>query len=341
MTKLRVIEQVDVKAKRVVVRVDWNVTLGKALQIVDDTRIVRTLPTIKWLRDHGARQVVLISHLGKSGEKRSIEPVAQYATALLGQEIVVHRTVQACLNDTRSQVMMLENVRLWEGEDRNEPAFARELASLGEIYVNEAFGECHRESASIVGVTRYLPSYAGLWLEEEVETILRIRNKPEHPFVVVMGGAKVEDKLPLLKLLMERADTILVGGKLANELQVERVMLQGKAKVLLPVEGADILDIGAETRKMFAAELAKAKTIVWNGPMGKVEEPEYRAGTEAIFEAMVANQDAYTLVGGGDTLATVGREEQIGRIDHVSTGGGAMLKLLERGKLVGTEVLES
>lgn len=339
--KLKRVEQAEVKGKRVVVRVDWNVTIGKSLQIVDDTRIVRTLPTIKLLIANGAKQVVLLSHLGKAEEKRSIEPVVRYAEQLLGEEIRLHRTVGRCKNDTVSRIMMLENVRLWEGEDSNDPDFARELASLGEIYVNEAFGECHRESASIVGITKFLPSYGGLWLEEEVGAVLRVRENPEHPFVVVMGGAKVEDKLPLLKLLAERADTILVGGKLANELQGERIKLSGKAKVILPVEGPDILDIGEETRKIFAQEIAKAKTIVWNGPMGKVEDERYRVGTNAIFEAIVANEEAYTLVGGGDTLAAVGREEQITRIDHVSTGGGAMLALLEKGDLPGLRVLES
>ncbi|TXH00458.1 MAG: phosphoglycerate kinase, partial [Candidatus Moraniibacteriota bacterium] len=313
----------------------------RALQIIDDTRMVRTLPTTKLLKTNGAKQVVLISHLGKSAEKRSIEPVVRYAEQLLGEVIRLYRTVEQCQSDTVSRIMMLENVRLWEGEDSNEPGFARELASMGDIFVNEAFGECHRESASIVGITKYLPSYSGLWLEDEVGAILRVRENPEHPFVVVMGGAKVEDKLPLLNLLAERADTILVGGKLANELQGESIKLSGKAKVILPVEGPDILDIGDASRKIFALELAKAKTIVWNGPMGKVEDAMYRAGTEAVYEAIVKNTSAYSLVGGGDTLAALGSDEQISRIDHVSTGGGAMLTLLEKGHLPGLRVLES
>lgn len=337
---LRLINSCDVAGKRVVVRVDWNVTLGKALQIIDDTRIVRTLPTINWLKNNGAKQIVLLSHLGKAEEKRSLEPVVAYAKELLGDEIALEKSVRDCLKSNQ-RIVMLENVRLWEGEDSNDPGFARELSSLGELYVNEAFGECHRDSASIVGITEYLPSYAGLWLEEEVSAILKVRDNPEHPFVVVMGGAKVEDKLLLLKLLSERADTILVGGKLANELQDKSTKLVGRAKVILPVEGSDIMDIGEETRKIFAEEINKAKTIVWNGPMGKVEDSQYRTGTQAIFEAIVSNDDAYTLVGGGDTLAAVGRDEQIVRIDHVSTGGGAMLSLLEKGDLPGLRVLES
>ncbi len=337
---LRSIEEVGVKDKRVIVRVDWNVTQGKALQIVDDTRIVRTLPTIKLLLSNGARQIILISHLGKAEERRSLTPIAKYAERLLGEQIVLKRTIPLCRDDIQSRILMLENVRWWEGEDTNEPEFASELATLGEIYVNEAFGECHRESASIVGITRYLPSYGGLWLEEEVSTILRVRNSPERPLVIVMGGAKVADKLSLLNQLAERADTILVGGKIANEFIANGIQLAGSANVITPVEGVDILDIGVETRRRFAEEISRAKTIVWNGPMGKVEESAYRAGTEAIFEAITANESAYTLVGGGDTLAAIGKEEQISRIDHVSTGGGAMLALLEKGTLPGIQMLE-
>ncbi len=338
---LRLINSCDVAGKRVVVRVDWNVTLGKALQIIDGTRIIRTLPTINWLKNNGAKQIILLSHLGKAEEKRSLEPVVGYAEQLLGEEISLHSTAEQCQSDTVSRVIMLENVRLWAGEDSNDPSFARELSSLGELYVNEAFGECHRESASIVGIAEYLPAYAGLWLEEEVTAILKVRENPEHPFVVVMGGAKVADKLPLLKLLSERADTILVGGRLANELQGESTKLVGRAKIILPVEGSEILDIGEETRKIFAEEIKKAKTIVWNGPMGMVEDVRYRAGTEAVFEAIVRNKGAYSLVGGGDTLAALGNEAQVAEIDHVSTGGGAMLSLLEKGDLPGLMMLES
>lgn len=335
---LRLINNCNVVGKRVVVRVDWNVTLGRALQIIDDTRIVRTLPTINWLKNNGARQIVLLSHLGKAEEKRSLEPVVAYAKELLGEEIALEKTIQGCIKNNQ-RVVMLENVRLWEGEDSNDPSFARELSSLGEIYVNEAFGECHRKSASIVGITEFLPSYAGLWLADEVLAVLKVREQPEHPFVVVMGGAKVEDKLPLLKQMSARADVVLVGGKLANELKIQGVELGGSARVSLPVEGSEILDIGEETRRIFVEEIARAKTIAWNGPMGRAEDPEYRAGTQAIFEAIVKNEGAYALVGGGDTLAAIGREEQIARIDHVSTGGGAMLKLLESGDLVGLAAL--
>lgn len=339
MNQLRTIEQVEVKDKRVVVRVDWNVTLGKALQIVDDTRIVRTLPTIKWLMGQGARQVILLSHLGKAEEHRSIAPVVEYASGLLGKTIELETTTGRCHSDTTSQVMMLENLRFWEGEEANDSGFAKELAGLGDLYVNEAFGECHREVASITGITKYLPSYAGMWLVDEVEAILQVRENSGKPVVVVMGGAKVEDKIKLLEVLSQRADVILLGGKLANEYMARGLELAGGAKVLTPVEGGNLLDIGSATQLLYAQEIAKAKTVVWNGPMGMVEDPQYRAGTEAIYEAICANEAAYTLVGGGDTLAAIGKEEHLTRIDHVSTGGGAMLALLEKGTLPGLEAL--
>ena len=192
-----------------------------------------------------------------------------------------------------------------------------------------------------MGITKYLPSYAGLWLLEEVETILKVRENPERPYVVVMGGAKVEDKLGLLELLSQRADVILLGGKLANEFLAKDLKLTGNARIVTPVEGSNLLDIGIETQKLYASEIAQAKTVVWNGPMGKVEDAQYRRGTQAIYEAITANVGAYTMVGGGDTLAAIGKEEHLSRIDHVSTGGGAMLKLLEKGSLIGVEVLKS
>jgi len=339
-SELKSIEQVDVRGKRVIVRVDWNVTLGKALQIVDDTRIVRTLPTIKMLIERGAAQIILMSHLGKAEEQRSLEPVVRYAEKLLGRMIEVCDTVTQC-HDSIAKVVMLENLRLWEGEDKNDPEFAKELAKLGDIYVNEAFGESHREVASIVGIPKYLPSYGGLWFIDEVETILQVKENPEHPYVVVMGGAKVEDKIKLIEILSQSADTILLGGKLANEYAQRGMKVSGKARIMTPVEGSDLYDIGEATQKIYASEIVKAKTVVWNGPMGKVEDVQYEAGTKAIYEAITANETAYTLVGGGDTLASIGKEEHLTRIDHVSTGGGAMLKLLETGSLVGAEVLKS
>lgn len=337
--QMRTIEQAEVRGKRVIVRVDWNVTMGKALQIVDDTRIVRTLPTVQWLIDHGAKKIVLMSHLGKAEERRSMAPVVEYANNIFGQKIVLCKSSEEC-ERASGKVVMIENLRLWEGEDENDAEFVRQLANLGDIYVNEAFGESHRGVASIVGIPKYLPSFAGLWLQDEVETILKVRNNPERPLVVVMGGAKVEDKIKLIEVLSQSADTILLGGKLANEFCDKGMKVSGKAKIITPLEGSKILDIGLDTQKLYSNEIAKAKTVIWNGPMGKVEEEQYQSGTRAIYQALCENNTAFTLVGGGDTLASIGKDEQLNRIDNVSTGGGAMLKLMESGKLVGILALQ-
>lgn len=335
---MKSVAEAQVTGKRVIVRVDWNVTLGKTLKVIDDTRIRKTLPTIEYLLSAGAQQIVLISHLGKAEEKRSIAPVAAYAEKLIGQPITLIATPA---EKQKNKIVMLENVRLFPGEDRNDASFAQTLAALGDIYVDEAFGEAHRESASIVGVAKLLPAFAGLWFVQEVETILKVRNAAAHPFVVVMGGAKVADKLQLLQILSQRADTLLIGGKLANEFQIQDIKLTGNAKIVLPLEGSDLLDIGPTTQKLFAEEIAQAKTVVWNGPMGKVEDQSYRKGTEAVYEALTANTTAFTLVGGGDTLAAITQEKHLDRIDFVSTGGGAMLKLLENGTLPGIEAISA
>lgn len=337
---MRRLEELVARGKRVIVRVDWNVTLGKALQVIDDTRIKRTLPTITWLLEQGASQVVLLAHLGKWGENKSLAQVARYAAGLLGEEIALFASIGECSEGTKTRVKMLENLRRWEGEDTNDPQFVRELAGLGEVYVNEAFGECHRESASIVGLAWAMPAFAGLNLAAEIEVLGKVRDNPRRPLVVVMGGAKVEDKLALLEAMSRRAEALLLGGKLANELVKQGVRLGGGARVIVPKEGADILDIGEETRRIFAREIGGAATVVWNGPMGMVEREEYREGTRAIYEAITANEAAYTIVGGGDTLAAIREERQLERIDFVSTGGGAMLKFLERGTLVGIEALK-
>lgn len=338
---MRVVSELTPKEKKVVVRVDWNVTLGRALQVVDDTRIRRTERTIKYLVDGGAKQVVLVSHLGKAEEKRSIRPVALYAAKLLGEEIELCATVSEC-HRAKGRLVMLENVRLWAGEEKNDPEFVRELVSLGEVYVNEGFGVSHRNSASVIGIAKLLPSYAGFNLTEEVRRIERAMEEPKRPLIVVMGGAKVKDKIKLLKVMSEKADSLLLGGKLANEYMELGLKLEARSEVLLPVDGVGepYLDIGEKTQKMFAEKIAKAKTVIWNGPMGKVEEEEYRAGTHAVYEALTHNESAEVIVGGGDTLAAIRNEKHLERIDFVSTGGGAMLELIEKGSLPGLEVLK-
>lgn len=380
---MRTIDKTDFRNKAVIVRVDWNVTLGKALQIVDDTRIERTMPTIELLLDRGAKKIVLLSHLGKPGGKAdpklSLTHIVRYVKKNLNMNISLCESLED-VKTCGERLVMLENLRFWPGEESNDPKFAQELAGLGEIYVNEAFGESHREVASIVGIPNWLPNYAGLWLRDEIETILKIRNWPAQPLVLVMGGAKIADKIKLLEYFRRKATTILLGGGIANtflaaqgfEMGIslydpenvawaKHLMEERKgARIILPIDATlgeensefngavdnldkinSIEDIGLATRKIFEAEIAIAATVIWNGPMGRVEQKEYRAGTQAIFEAISKNEKAYTLVGGGDTLASIGEDKHLRRIDHVSTGGGAMLKLLEAGTLPGIDALNA
>jgi phosphoglycerate kinase len=333
----------DVAGKRVLVRVDFNVPLEDG-RVADDTRIRAALPTLEFLLERGAGELVLCSHLGRPkgpDPAFSMEPVRTRLRELLPDE----------------RVRLLENTRFHPGETANDPEFARELASHGDLYVNDAFGAAHRAHASTEGVANLLPAYAGLLLERELRELGSLLEEPERPFTAVLGGAKVEDKIGVLESLRRRADAVLVGGKMAAEL-AERSPLEG---VVLPTDvvaaaefdpdaearlvAADAvpegwlgLDIGPKTREAFAAEIGRARTVFWNGPMGVFEWERFAEGTKAVAEA-VAAADAHTVVGGGDSVRAI---EELGlaeRIDWVSTGGGASLELLEGKELPGVAAI--
>jgi phosphoglycerate kinase len=334
------VRDADVAGKRVLVRVDFNVPLEDG-RVADDTRIRASLPTIELLLGRDASEIVLCSHLGRpKGEDPaySMKPVAEHLRTLV--------------DDAR--VRMLENTRFHPGETKNDPEFARELASHGDLYVNDAFGAAHRAHASTVGVAQLLPAYAGLLLERELEELGSLLESPERPFVAVLGGAKVEDKIGVLRSLGERADTILIGGKMAEQ-------VESREKIELPVdvvaaarfepdaesrvvradevpEGWLGLDIGPETRRAFVERIGEAKTIFWNGPMGVFEWPRFAEGTKAVAEA-VAAAGAHTVVGGGDSVRAVHELDLAEQIDWISTGGGAALEFLEGKELPGVAVI--
>jgi phosphoglycerate kinase len=334
------VREADVAGKRVLVRVDFNVPLEGG-RVADDTRIRASLPTIELLLGRDASEVVLCSHLGRpKGEDPaySMKPVAEH--------------LRTFVDDDR--VRVLENTRFHPGETTNDPEFARELAANGDLFVNDAFGAAHRAHASTVGVAQLLPAYAGLLLERELEELGSLLESPERPFVAVLGGAKVEDKIGVLRALGERADTILVGGKMAEEVEpagkielpvdvvaAEAFEPDATAKVVPADDVPDGwlgLDIGPETRRAFARRINEAKTVFWNGPMGVFEWPRFGEGTKAVAEA-VAAADAHTVVGGGDSVRAVrelGLAEQIG---WISTGGGAALEFLEGKELPGVAVI--
>jgi phosphoglycerate kinase len=337
----RSIRDADVARKRVLVRADLNVPLEEG-RVADDTRVRAALPTLRLLLDRGAAEVVVCSHLGRPkgpDPAYAIAPVAERLRELLGAD---------------DRVRVLENTRFDPRETANDPALAAELAALADLFVNDAFGSAHRAHASTEGVARLLPAYAGLLLERELQELGKLLERPERPFVAIVGGAKVEDKIGVLRSLAERADAVLVGGKMAAELASQSPL---EVQVELPVDvvaaaafdpdaesrivaAEDVpggwlgLDIGPATRDAFAERIATAKTVFWNGPMGVFEWPRFAEGTLAVARA-VADADAHTVVGGGDSVRAIEEAGLADRIDWVSTGGGASLELLEGKELPG------
>ena len=394
------LRDLDVRGKRVLVRVDFNVPTeirGRKTRVIDDTRIRETLPTINYLREHGAK-VILMSHFGrpkgKPVEKYSLRPIGEYLHSLIHHPVIFsHDTtgdVPRKIIDhmENGDVALLENLRFQPQEEANDPDFAKALSELGDLYVNDAFGAAHRAHASTAGITKFVEKSAmGFLMEKELKHLKEGLEKPAKPFVVILGGAKVSDKIGVLKALMEKADAILIGGAMANtflkaqgipvgasrvepdKVDLARELLdlakQRDVKFLLPIDvvetdeiraGADMrntsrlspqhgisdgwhaVDIGAATIALYQEEIAKAETIVWNGPMGVFEIPEFGEGTVAIAEAM-AQAGATTIVGGGDSITAVKQAGLGGKMTFISTGGGASLELLEGKELPGVAAL--
>ncbi|HUF01597.1 MAG TPA: phosphoglycerate kinase [Gaiellaceae bacterium] len=344
MHRPRSVREADVEGERVLVRADLNVPLEDG-RVADDSRIRASLPTLRHLLEHGAADVAVCTHLG-----RPKGPDPAYSTTAVAARL------RALLPDERIRV--LENTRFDPGEAKNDPETARRLAEGMDLFVNDAFGSAHRAHASTVGVAHVLPAYAGFLLERELDMLGRLLGDVERPFVLVAGGAKVEDKLGVLRNLGERADTVLVGGKMAEELRDENPFPYEAA---LPVdvvaaaafeadaearvtpsdsipEGWLGLDIGPETRDRFGEAIRSARTLFWNGPMGVFEWPRFAAGTKAVAEA-VANASAFSVVGGGDSVRALQELGLADRVSWVSTGGGAALELLEGKELPGVAAI--
>jgi phosphoglycerate kinase len=392
MPKLSV-RDLDVKGKRVFMRVDFNVPLNDAGEITDDTRIQASLPTIKYILEHGGR-LILASHLGrpkgKVNPKMSLRPAATRLAQLLGQPVAfaadcIGEATEAVTEGLKDgDVLLLENLRFHPEEEKNVPEFAQKLAKLAEVYVDDAFGSAHRAHGSTEGITRYLsPCAAGLLMEKELEYLGKAVENVARPYVAIVGGAKVSDKIELLQNFLKIADTVLVGGAMAytflkaqgvevgksktedDKLDLAKSLLADAAsrgkKFLLPVDHivadkfdasavaemvntvaipADRigLDIGPATRAEYAAEIAKAKTIVWNGPMGVFEMPQFAEGTLAIAKAVAASS-AVSIVGGGDSVSAVKKMGVADKISHISTGGGASLEFLSGLTLPGVAAL--
>ena len=390
---LNTIREADLANKRVLIRVDFNVPLKEG-KVTDATRIVAALPTIKYILEQPGTSLVVMSHFGRPKGKKnpdfSMVPVGKKFEELLGRPVkvapdVIGEEVKKEVEALKAgEVLLLENCRFYPDEEANNPEFAKELASFGDVYVNDAFGTAHRAHASTEGVAHYLPAYAGFLIEKEVKFMAPLLENPEKPFVAIIGGSKVSSKISVLESLVRTCDAIVIGGGMAytflkvqghqigkslvedDYLETAKNFLSAAekkgVKVILPVDHvcaaefaedakpvavdsveipADLMgmDIGPKTTAAIVAELAGAKSVVWNGPMGVFEFASFAKGTEAVAKALAASK-ATTVVGGGDSVAAINKFGLADRISHVSTGGGASLEFLEGKVLPGIKALE-
>lgn len=391
--KIKRIDEIDLRGKKVFLRVDFNVPLGDKNEIKDDTRIISSLPTIRHIINQGAK-LIIASHLGRPKGKRdlrfSLKPVAERLSQLLNKKVEI---APNCIGEEvknmverlkEGDILLLENLRFHDEEEKNDQDFSKALASLCNVYINDAFGAVHRAHASVEGITHYVGEVgAGFLMIKEIENLEKAILKPEYPYVAILGGAKISDKIGVIENLLDKVDTILIGGGMAytflkgqgfevgrSIIEEDKVRLsldllekaKGKIKLILPVDHISAeemkedtktkivksneipkdwicLDIGPETINIFSNEIRLAKTIFWNGPMGVFELEPFSHGSIAIAKE-VANSKAFSIVGGGDTIALINKAGVSNRISHVSTGGGASLEFIEGKKLPGIEVLK-
>lgn len=335
--------------KRVLVRADFNVPLDDKGNILDDFRIKKTVPTIEYLIESGAK-VILMSHLGKPAgsvvEELRLTPVQDKLTEYLDFSVAkapdcVGPEIEKWTKEMQpGEVLLLENLRFHKEEEENDENFAKELSQLGDIYINDAFGASHRAHASIVGVTKFLPSAAGLLLEKEVLCLTRLSENPERPLVAIVGGKKVEDKSKVIDKISESADFVLVSGLIKKEIDDKNLEFKYPEKIIGPIdETGGGKDVGPETIKLFREKILQAKTVFWNGPLGKVEEDEFAKGTGELAKAII-DSGAFSIIGGGETVEFINKLGLGEKFSHLSTGGGAMMEFLAGDKLPGIEVLK-
>jgi phosphoglycerate kinase len=348
---MKTIRDFSARNKRILVRCDFNVPFDGQGQILDDFRIRATLPTIEYLAGQGAK-IILLSHLGDPEGKRvenlSLSPIAMRLVELLGREVVFapdcigNAAEQAITRMQQGDIVLLENVRFYRGEEQNDAQFARLLGGLGDIFVQDAFGACHRAHASIVGIPKLVPAFAGLLLEKELRALDGLQENTKSPFVVIVGGKKAETKAKMIDRFSRIADWILVGHLIEKELQSGAMQVSHQEKLIFPIDGIEkdgaMLDIGSKTVEIFSEKIAQARTILWNGPLGFIEQEPYWKGSMAIAYA-ICNSGAFSVVGGGETVEFINRLGIAESISHVSTGGGAMLAYLSGEKLPGLEAL--
>jgi phosphoglycerate kinase len=392
MTKITYIDEAEIKNKTVLLRVDFDVSLNPDHSIANDARIQHNLPTIKYLLKNG-NKLICVAKLNRPKNrdpkhsliivvKRLREYLPDYKITLVDDFQTCDRKIFK--EQGSDEILVLENIRFYPQEKDYSTIFAKQLASLADIYVNDAFAVCHRTETSVIGPPKFIPAYGGLLLKKELEMITKVIHNPKKPIVAIIGGAKVSTKIGLINKLVSLVDYLIIGGGLANtfvcaqgfevgtsfceyeSVQLARKLLslskENRATIELPVDvivadknyqnietvkinsiphGKSILDIGPETMASFGNIIAKAKTIIWNGPVGYFENKSFRNGTDFIYYAITENDQATSIVGGGDTLAAISKKEYLDKITHISTGGGAMLELIEKGTLPGIEALKN
>jgi phosphoglycerate kinase len=388
---MKFVDETTITNKTILLRVDFNVSLNPNHSIADDARIKQSIPTIEYLlKQHN--KLILIAHFGEP-EKRddsfSLKPVAKRLQEYLPNNKIIlvdDFTInpEQITNQSQNEVILLENIRFYPGEQANDSAFAKQLAALGEIYVNDAFSVSHRKAASIVGLPELLPSFGGLLLKKEITVLDGIMRHPKKPFVAIIGGKKITTKIKFISKLTAVADYVLIGGGLANTFLAAEGFPIGKSLIsddditfakqliehakresthlLLPsdvivgkslestsseirkanaIEKDELaLDIGPETQASFGKVIDEANTIVWNGPVGYMENQEFKRGTDFLYYSITSNEHVTSVVGGGDTLSAISKKEYLDKITHISTGGGAMLEFIENGTLPGIEALK-
>lgn len=394
MEKIQFIDDKKIKNKRILLRVDFNVTLTDKFKIADDQRIRQSIPTINKLFKNN--KLILVAHLDRP-EKRDkkyslgvvVKRLREYlpdVRVTLVDDFLDEKGKKQLSGQKNGEILFLENIRFYKGEESNDLEFCTRLSEIADIYVNDAFGVAHRASASVVGVAKLLPSYGGLLLKKEIEVIENLLKDPKHPLIAIIGGSKVSTKFELLHKLTKIADVLILGGGIANtflaakgfpvgkslyekkmEGEVEKIINEAKkhgTEIVLPedvavgdknnhenggavrkvedVKSMDvILDVGPETMAQYAKLIGNAQTIVWNGPVGYIENDQFKRGTDFLYYSIAHNDHVTSIVGGGDTIAAISKKEYLDNITHISTGGGAMLEFIEKGTLTGIEALKT
>lgn len=348
---MKTIREFAIKGKRILVRCDFNVPLDGQGEILDDFRIKAALPTIQYLLENEAK-IILMSHLGrpegKVVESLRLTPVQDRLTEYLDVSVT---KAQDCIGEEiekwtkemmSGEILLLENLRFHKEEEEGDPEFAKALAQLGDIYINDAFGASHRAHASIAGIPGYLPAGAGFLLEKEVKILSDLLANPKKPMTAIIGGVKIEDKAKAVDRISEAADFILIGTVIQEEIEKKQTPLKYPQKIIKPIDGPErngrILDIGPKTIELFKEKIAQSQTVFWSGPLGKIEEAEFAIGSREIARAIVES-GAFSVAGGGETAEFINRIGLAEKFNHLSTGGGAMLEFLSGEKLPGIEIL--